>query len=211
MVGSWRKETARPKLLFARRPLDEKEERQLQKLAGSRHAPGDWIRRAGMIVRSWAGKRTTTIAQELGCHPQTVRERIIRFNAEGLDGLGDRPGSGRKPRLTEQERGVTIALARSVPPGKPVRMGDELAAVEPEQDAQWSLDALTRAAQEKGIPVERSQIRRILLQEGVRWRHPRTWAESTDPEVVPKERGSSPSLPTRRRERRSSASTSSDR
>ena len=94
-----------PKLLFARRPLDEKEARQLQKLAGSRHAPGDWIRRAGMIVRSWAGKRTTTIAQELGCHPQTVRERIIRFNAEGLDGLSDRPGSGRKPRLTEPERG----------------------------------------------------------------------------------------------------------
>ena len=198
-----------PKLLFARLPLAAKEEQQIRKLAGSRHAPGDWIQRARMIVGSWEGKRTTTIAQELDCHPQTVRERIIRFNGEGVDGLGDRPGAGRKPRLTELERGRIIALAQSDPPGKPVRMGDELKAAEPEKEAQWSLEALARAAHEKGSQVERSQIRRILLREGVRWRHPRSWAESTDPDFVPKEPGSSASTPSHRRERRSSASTNS--
>jgi transposase len=125
--------------------------------------------------------------------------------------LGDRPGAGRKPRLTEQERGRIIALARSDPPGKPVRMGDELQAAEPEKEAQWSLDALARAAHEKGIKVERSQIRRILLKEGIKWRHPRSWAESSDPEFVPKEPGSSASTPSHRKGRRSSASTSSDR
>jgi transposase len=199
-----------PKLVFARPPLDPKEEQQVRRLARSRHAPGDWITRARMIVGSWERKRTTTIAHELGCHPQTVRERVSRFNAEGVDGLGDRPGAGRKPRLTEQERGRIIALARSTPPGKAERMGDELCARDPEKEAQWSLDALTRAAHEKGIQIERSQIRRILLQEGIRWRHPRSWAESTDPEFVPKERGSSLSTSTHRRERRSSASTNSD-
>ena len=200
-----------PKLLFARPPLDPKEEQQIRKLAGSRHAPGDWIRRARMIVHSWEGKRTTIIARELHCHPQTVRERLIRFNAEGLDGLADRRGAGRKPRLTEHERSVLIALARSVPPGKAVRMGDELRAAEPEKEAQWSLDALTRAAHEKGIQVERSQIRRILRRERVRWRKTRTWATSQDPDFVPKGPGSSPSTSTRPRGRRSSASTSSDR
>jgi transposase len=198
-----------PKLLFARPPQDEKEAHQIRKLAGSRHAPGDWIIRARMIVGSWERKRTTTIAQELGCYPQTVRERIIRFNAEGLDGLGDRPG--RKPRLTEQERGKIIALARSIPPGKLVRMGGDLDAVEPEKDAQWSLDALARAAHDTGIQVERSQIRRILVKDGIRWRHPRSWAESTDPDFVPKGRGSSLSTPSPRRERRSSVLMSSDR
>jgi transposase len=138
-----------PKLLFARAPLDEKEDHQIRKLAGSRHAPGDWILRARMIAGSWEGKRTTVIAQELGCHPQTVRERITRFHAEGIDGLGDRPGAGRKPRLTEHERGRIIALARSIPPGRAERMGDELRAREPEKEAQWSLDALTRAAHER--------------------------------------------------------------
>src|SRR3954468_22178140 len=105
-----------PKLLRARPPLDADEERRIRKLAGSRHAPGDWIRRATMIARSWDGLRTAAIADELGCHPQTVRERLSRFNAEGVDGLGDRPGSGRKPRLTEDERGVLLSLVATEPP-----------------------------------------------------------------------------------------------
>lgn len=37
-----------------------------------------------------------------------------------------------------------------------------------------------------GIEVRRSQVRRILLREGVRWRNTRPWAESADPEFVPK-------------------------
>src|SRR6266496_6131538 len=90
-----------PVLLFARPPVDAAEERTIRKLAGARHAPGDWIRRARMIARSWDGRRTTQIADQLGCHPQTVRERLHRFNAEGVDGLGDRPGPGRPRRLTE--------------------------------------------------------------------------------------------------------------
>ena len=200
-----------PKLLFARAAQDDKEERQIRKVAGSRHAPGDWIVRARMIVGSWEGKRTTTIAQELGCHPQTVRERIVRFNAEGIDGLGDRPGAGCTPRLTEQERGKIIALAQSDPPGKRVRMGDELQAAEPDKEAQWSLDALASAAHEKGIQVERSQIRRILLKEGGRWRHPRSWAESTDPDFVPKGPRSSRSTSAPRKARRPSVWMSSVR
>jgi len=201
-----------PKLLFARPPLASTEERQVHKLAGSRHAPGDWIVRARMIARSWAGERTTAIAATLGCHPQTVRERLARFNAEGIDGLGDRPGGGRKPRLSEGELGVLIALARTTPPGQPVReRTGELVAEDPTKDAQWSLDALVRAAHERGIRVERSQIRRILSKEGVRWRHPRSWASSTDPEFVPKGGGSSRSTPPPRPARRPSAWTNSGR
>src|SRR5215210_6452460 len=99
-----------PKLLHARAPQDMAEEQKVRKLANSRHAPGDWIMRARMIARSWDGLRTKAIAEELGCHPQTVRERFHRFNEEvGLDGLGDRPGAGRKPRITETERSLIIS------------------------------------------------------------------------------------------------------
>ena len=56
-----------PKLLFARAPVDEKEERQIRKLAGSRPAPAEWMTRARMLVGSWEGKRTTAIAAQLGC------------------------------------------------------------------------------------------------------------------------------------------------
>jgi hypothetical protein len=121
-----------PKLLFARPPADPEEERKVRKLAGSRHAPADWVMRAKMILASWDGKRTSAIAAELGCHMQTVRERLQRFNDEGLDGLGDRPGAGRKRRITEAEPGRIIALARSTPPGRAQRTagGDPVAADE---------------------------------------------------------------------------------
>jgi len=200
-----------PKLVFARAPLDEAEERQVRRLARSRHAPGDWIRRARMIGRSWDGLRTTAIAAELGCHPQTVRERLARFNAAGLDGLGDRPGAGRKRRLTEAERSRLIALVKTEPPGRLVWDGHRMVAPRPDEPAHWSLDTLAEAAQARGIRVGRSQIRRILKAEGVRWRRTRSWAESTDPEFAPKGPGSSPSTPSRRPGRRSSASTSSGR
>ena len=191
-----------PKLLQARSPLDVKEERQVRKLAGSRHAPGDWIRRARMVARSWDGLRTSAIAAELGCHQETVRARLTRFNAEGLDGLGDRPGAGRKPRLTEAERSTLVALARSTPPGRPIQWPDgTLTPVDerPEAPAEWTLDSLVAAAAERGIAIKRSQVRRILLKEKVRWRRTRSWTTSTDPDFAPKGPGSSASTRTRRR------------
>jgi transposase len=201
-----------PKLLRARPPLDAAEERRVRKLAGSRHAPGDWIRRARMIARSWDGLRTAAIAAGLGCHPQTVRERLLRFNAAGLDGLGDRPGAGRKPRLTEAERGVILGLVATEPPGRLVRRPDgELAAKDEGGPAHWTLDALVAEAHARGIRVGRSQVRRIFRAEGVRWRRPRSWATSADPAFAPKGRRSSRSTPPRPTARRSSTWTSSGR
>lgn len=105
-----------------------------------------------MIARSWDGLRTTQIASELRCHPQTLRERIHRFKEEGLDGLGDRPGAGLKRRITETERSLIIWLVGTDPPaGRLVRgAGGELKATDEEREAHWTLDALTTAARESG-------------------------------------------------------------
>jgi transposase len=201
-----------PKLLRARPPVDAIEARRVRKLAASRHAPGDWIRRARMIARSWDGLRTAAIAADLGGHPQTVRERLARFNAEGLDGLGDRPGPGRKRRLSEAERSLVLGLAATEPPGRLVRGADgELAARDDQGEAHWTLSALAAAAQARGLRVGRSQVRRIFLAEGARWRRPRSWATSADPDFAPKGPRSSRSTPPRPRARRSSTWTSSGR
>ena len=203
-----------PKLLAARPPLDAAEEAQVRRLARSLHAPADWVLHARMIARSWDGLRTRVIAEELDCHPQTVRERFQAFNERGLDGLGMKPGSGRRPRLTEAERSAVIALVGNPPPGRLVTYSDGTLAPADSQGgdvSEWSLDALAAAAQAQGIRIGRSQIRRILRKEGVRWRRTHSWSESKAKDFAPKGRRSSPATRTRPTARRPSAWMNSDR
>jgi transposase len=185
--------------LFARPPADATEERRLRRLANARHAPASWLQRARIITLSWGGAQVGQIAAMLDCHPRTVYRWLHRFNAGGIDDLGDLPRSGRPRRLGELERGQIIALARSNPPGRLVRQPDgTLVAADEQQAAQWTLDALAAAAQAQGIAVGRSQVRRVLVAEGVRWRTVRSWSASGNPEFAPKEPLSSPSTPPRR-------------
>jgi transposase len=165
-----------------------------------------------MMVCSWDGLRTRQIAEALGCHPQTVRDRLRAFNARGLDGLGTKPGAGRQPRLTEVERSTILALVKRPPPGKPTyALTGELEAPDPEAESEWTLDTLTAAAREQGIQVARSQVRRLFRRERIRWRRTRLWATSKDPDFVPKGRTSSRSTPSRPQRRRSSVSMNAAR
>jgi transposase len=154
---------------------------------------------AGCLALSWDGLGVTAIAGRLGCHPKKVRRWLHRFNAAGIDGLGDRPGAGRRRRITEAQRSAIIALAQSAPPGRLARDADgELSADDEDGPAEWTLDTLTRAARDTGIRVGRSQIRRILVAEKVRWRRTRSRAASSDPEFAPKGPVSWSAAPARR-------------
>lgn len=169
-----------PRLLFARRPADGFEERKIRKLVGSRHAPADWIQRAKIITMSWDGHRVPVIAVRLGCAEKTVRYRLARFNAEGFAGLGDRPGAGRKRRITEGQRALIVELASRSPWDAGAMCGAEDRAAGADGRAggadgraggaagrapgsRWTLDSLTMAVRARGIEVRRSQVRRILL------------------------------------------------
>jgi transposase len=191
---------ARPPL-YARPPTDPAEERTLRKLASARHAPASLIQRARIITASWDGASVPELAQRLGCHPKTVYKWLHRFNdAHGIGGLADLPRAGLPRRLTETERGRIMALAHSAPPGRLHQGGEGLLAPDqPEAPAHWTLDTLAQAAQAEGIQIGRSQVRRILLSERVRWRPTRSWATSTDPDFAPKGPRSSPATPPRRR------------
>ena len=201
-----------PKILRVRAAHDEKEERWVRKLAGSRHGPADWIFHARMVSRSWDGERVETIAKELHCDPQTVRRRLHRFETEGIEGLGDRLKPGRPRRLTAADESKLIALVSQAPPGRLVTQEDGTMVARDEQgSAQWSLTALAQAAKEAGIPVKRSQIRTILLREGVRWRQTHSWGTPRDKDFVPKGQRSSPTTASHPRGRRPSAPTNSGR
>ncbi len=203
-----------PKHLTARPPLDATEERKVRKLTHSVHAPADWIFHAKIVAHSWDGLRTAQIAEALGCHPQTVRERLHAFNDRGIDGLGMKAGSGRTSRLSHEERSIILSLVQLPPPGKPTYEPiGELWVPDPTRELEWTLDALTAMARQHGIQVARSQVRRIFRQEGVRWRHTRLWASSKDPDFVPNGQRSSASTstPTHPKAPRSSVSTNSAR
>jgi transposase len=150
------------------------------------------------------------IAQALGCHPQTVRDRLHAFTERGREGLGMKPGSGRKPRLTHLERRTILAPVKLPPPGRATdELSGELEAPELDGEAEWTLDTVTAAARERGIVVARSQVRRIVPRERIRWRRTRWWATSTDPDCAPQGPASSRAPPSHPRRRRSSASTHS--
>ncbi len=185
-----------PKILRARQPFDEKEEYQVRHLARSRHGPADWILRAHIVTRSWDGQQVDAIASGLHCGAQTVRRCLHRFNEEGFEGLCDRPRPGRKPRLTEIERRQLIALVSRPAPGYLERkLDDMLEAQDGHTPVQWSLDALTEAAHAAGIQVQRSQVRRILLREGIHWRHTQSLGTSSEPHFASNGQQSSHSTP----------------
>jgi transposase len=63
----------------------------------------------------------------------------------------------------------------------------------------WTLDRLQEELNKDGVPIRRSQIRRLLKAEHVEWQKPRTWLESDDPDFAEERGASSSSTPTRQR------------
>ncbi|MEV7004131.1 helix-turn-helix domain-containing protein [Streptomyces sp. NPDC093982] len=168
--------------------------------------------RARMVELSWAGQRVPAIADELRCNQRTVRRWLHRFNRLGLDGLEDLAGRAGKRRITEAERSRIIGLVKQSPLGRlTLQVDGELAAEDESGPPEWTLDALATEARKLGIEVGRSQVRRILLAEGVRWRRTRSWTRSRDADFEGKRTRIIELYTCPPRARRSSAPTSSDR
>jgi transposase len=180
-----------PKRLQARPATDDAEDQLIRRLAGARTATFDTVLRSRIVVLSWQGLETARIAAEVRCHPKTVRERISRFNEDGVSSLTERPKVGRKRRLTDEDRQRIIALActparaedavlaaANVQPrvSGPYEAASEVARdVPPSAVTRWTLDALVVAAGRHGIRIGRSQLRRILQEAGFRWERGGYW------------------------------------
>jgi len=160
------------------REVTEGERVKIAQIVRARTAPVRLVERARIILLSLDGVSAPQIATQLEVSARTTRHWIRRFNAAGLAGLDDAPRAGRPPIYTPDEQSRVIATARSLPP-KP-----QGAAVAP--TCHWTLDRLTEELNRDGIPIKRSQIRRLLHAEHIKWQQPRTWLESTDPEFAEK-------------------------
>jgi transposase len=89
------------------------------------------------IAGALEGLPRAEAARLAGMERQALRDAVLRYNAEGLAGLHDRPRSGRRPRLDEERR----AALRQV-----VLDGPE---VEATGLSAWTLAELCRAVEER--------------------------------------------------------------
>ena len=172
------------------RPLTDDERKKMERLTQAQTVPVRRARRARLIALAATGLSVPTIAHQVQQSEKCVRRWIERFNADGVDGLDDAPRAGRPRTYPEDAYSRVIAKARDLPP-KP-------AEGEVPPTCHWTLDRLQAELAKEGVSIKRSQIRRLLKAEHLKWQKPRTWLESTDPDFAEKRGPSSGATPSRR-------------
>ena len=153
------------------RELSEGEADHLLKLARRSRSP-IVQHRAMLLFASYQGQSVTQIAELHRASATHVAELIHAFNAEGFTSLDPRPGGGRPRRIDLAQRAeiVKVALARPVDRGEPF--------------TGWSLTKLrAHLLRHRVVPaISRSQLWRILHDQGIRFTQHKTWKASPDPE-----------------------------
>jgi transposase len=179
------------------RELTSEERHALEQLAHSRAAQARLVERARILLAVADGRRPSRVAKVLGLSRPTVYTWIHRFNQQGLRGLEDRRRAGRPHTYTAEQRAEVLAAALTDPKVLGLPFGC------------WTLDRLrVYLNDQKGIPIKRSRISEILIDEGLKWRHQETWfGERVDRDFAEKRGSSSGSTPPRQRAPSSSAST----
>ncbi len=174
------------------RVLTDAEREQIKRLSQARTAPARTVERARMIQLASEGLSVPLIAQRLGRAEKVVRRWVVRFNAEGVNGLQDKPRSGRPVTYSREEVGVVVVTALTDPKELEQAFGS------------WTFARLERYLnEERGVTIKRSRIHELLQAEGLRWREQETWfGARVDPDFAQKRgrsRRSIPSLPPRAR------------
>lgn len=133
-------------------------------------------RRAQIVLLSAQGMSPPRISEVVFTDPDTVRDVIHNFNADGFDSLYPRYGGGRPRTFTLPERQQIKKIALSVPTdlGQPF--------------ATWSLAKLADYLVAEGVVTDISHegLRQLLFEEDVRFQAVRTWKRSNDPDFEEK-------------------------
>src|SRR5215208_6012103 len=111
-----------------------------------------------------AAHRLPLVAQ--ANHAELITRRwydaVLRYNAGGLAGLHDRPRSGRRPRLTEEQR---TALRQVVLDGPEVEATGLSA---------WTLAGLCREVEERwGVSYHLGHMSKLMHRLGLSWQKAR--------------------------------------
>lgn len=127
----------------------------------------DQARRLLAIASILSGASRADAAQSAGMERQTLRDWVHRYNAEGIEGLKDRPNPGRKPLLDAGQLAELDRLAETPP--DPVRDGV----------VRWRCCDLKREIENRfSVGISERSVGRILRARGfrrlsVRPKHPK--------------------------------------
>jgi transposase len=134
------------------------------------------VLRARIVLAAADGASNAAIGRALGVCGDTVRKWRRRFCQHGLDGLRDRPRTGRPRRFSATVVAEVKALACESPANRDVPL------------AKWSCPDLAVEAARRGVvdPVSASTVRRWLAADTLKpWQH-RSWISPRDPHFVVK-------------------------
>jgi transposase len=150
-----------------------------QLTAGRRSADAFTLRRCQLLRASARGHRPATIARNLGCATQSVRNAIHAFNTHGLAAVHAQSRRPKRTRLVldaaKRERLRALLHQRPRSFGKP--------------RSTWTLALAAEVCWEQGLtPYQGSleNIRQALKRLGVRWQRAKSWITSPDPQYARK-------------------------
>jgi len=116
------------------------------------------------------GMRREAAARAAGMDRQTLRDWVIRFNADGVAGLRDQPRSGRPTRMSEGQQ----AAFKAVVLRGPDRERDGVSS--------WRIVDLCRVAEERfGVSYRESGMLRLVKSLDLSWQKTRPSHPKADP------------------------------
>ena len=124
------------------------------------------------LANALDGMSREQAARRAGMDRQTLRDWVIRFNAEGVAGLQDRPRSGRPPFLNDGQMAALKALVLRGP--------------DPERDgvSSWTAKDLCRIVEERfGASYSENGMLDLLHGLGLSWQKTRPVHPQADPKA----------------------------
>jgi transposase len=153
-----------------------------QLTAGLRSSDAFTLRRCQILLASARGQRPATIARNLGCATQSVRNALHAFDTHGLASVHAQSRRPKRTRLVldaakrEQLRTLLHQSPRTF--GKP--------------RSTWTLALAAEVCWQQGLTpyqVSLENIRQALKRLGVRWQRAKSWITSPDPQYARKKSG----------------------
>jgi len=145
--------------------LTPEEKLQLQRVARSKTGSQRDGLRARIVLRRAEGSREVDVAAALGVSLTTISTWSQRFELQGLDGLKDRPGRGRKAWLATEK--VRQVITRVVQP--------------PKGRKKWSTRSMAAA-----VGMSHQSVQRIWKSNDLKPHLVRTFKISSDPQFEQK-------------------------